>query len=203
MTKKKTEKRKPAPPLMKMRLNICGLLRESDLRATATHSHTLHTHAQAEKKKIKKIGFGCPRSFDEREVHALPTGSGDTFTEGGKKNQKKKTSILASNRQEMSRRSLGRHSRQAAQNEGAHPSWREQEPTARTRPFLFAAAAAGMGGVGGGGGAWLMKLRYEVQLVRRRPAGGNDASAMQRNTHTTSNVGPSWLLANRGEKNNK
>lgn len=49
--KKKWKKKKPAAPLMKMRLNICGLLRESDLGATATHTHTLHTHTQAEKKK--------------------------------------------------------------------------------------------------------------------------------------------------------
>lgn len=48
---------------MKMRLNICGLLRESDLGVTATHTHT-HTQAEI---FLKKIGLVVPGALMRRK----------------------------------------------------------------------------------------------------------------------------------------
>lgn len=72
---------------MKMRLNICGLLRESDLGATATHTHSHTTHTYSGGKKNEKDWFGCSRSFNEKEVHALPPGSGYIYKEKKTKKQ--------------------------------------------------------------------------------------------------------------------
>lgn len=96
--KKKWKKKKPAAPLMKMRLNICGLLRESDLGATATHAHTLthYTHILRRKKKMKKIGLVVHGALMRRKF-MLCLLDRDTFTKKKKLKNKRISKQSAGN----------------------------------------------------------------------------------------------------------